>query len=48
MKMIYETPQIKYELLTNDDVMTASPFSPDETKDKDNTYVNNRSLFNYG
>ncbi len=45
MKMIYETPKMDYELLAADDVMTASPFSPDETKDKDNTYVRSYSVF---
>ena len=47
MKMIYETPQMEYELLTKEDVMAASPLSPDATQDKDNTYVNNYSLFGY-
>ena len=38
---------MKYELLIEKDVMAASAFTPDETKDKDNTYVNNYSLFGY-
>ncbi len=48
MKMIYETPQIKHELLTNDDVISASGFSPDTSlSDNNNTYVNNYSMFGY-
>ena len=47
MKIKYETPQMKYELLTEKDVMAASANSPDETKDKDNTYVDNYTLFGY-
>ena len=46
MKMIYETPKMECELFVNKDVMTASAFSPDETKDKDNTYVRSYSIFN--
>ena len=39
MKMIYETPQMNYELLATDDVMTTSAFSPAITRDKENTYL---------
>ena len=44
MKMKYETPQMEYELLLQNDVMAAS-YEPNETQDKDNTYVTRGNLF---
>ena len=46
MKKIYETPKMKYELIAQKDVITASTLIlPDELHEQDNTYVDDGNVY---
>ena len=49
MKKIYQTPDLKEELLHNEDIVAVSGYEPPllSKSEIDNTYVNNFSIFNY-